>query len=106
MTLLKQIQNFYFHPHKLYCPCSGYTLNPNVSVKNYACYSCILYFVGLFEQNHMQYELERDKSGKGEPSLAEMTKKAIQVLQTNDKGFFLLVEGNHDYEMFSDLRLM
>lgn len=58
----------------------------------------MLYFVGLFEQNHMQYELERDKSGKGEPSLAEMTKKAIQVLQTNDNGFFLLVEGNHDHD--------
>ena len=54
----------------------------------------------------MQYELERDKSGKGEPSLAELTKKAIQVLQTNDNGFFLLVEGNDDYEMFSDLRLV
>lgn len=65
-----------------------------------------LFRIGLFEQDHMQYELERDKSGKGEPSLAGLTKKAIQVLQTNDKGFFLLVEGNDDYEMFSDLRLV
>ena len=106
MKLLKQIQNLNFHPHKLYCACSGYTLNPNVLVKSYACYSCILYFVGLFEQDHMQYELERDKSGKGEPSLAELTKKAIQVLQKNDNGFFLLVEGNQDYEMFYDLRFV
>ena len=29
----------------------------------------------------------------GEPSLAEMTEKAIRILRKNDKGFFLLVEG-------------
>lgn len=52
------------------------------------------YLMGLFEPNHMQYELERNKSGsKGEPSLAEMTRKAIQILQKDDKGYFLLVEG-------------
>ncbi|KAK3599101.1 hypothetical protein CHS0354_016358 [Potamilus streckersoni] len=51
------------------------------------------YLLGLFEPSHMQYELERDKSGNGEPSLAEMTQKAIQILQKNEKGFFLFVEG-------------
>ncbi|OWF56050.1 alkaline phosphatase-like [Mizuhopecten yessoensis] len=55
------------------------------------------YLLGLFDASHMQYELDR-KDPKyevaGEPSIAEMTKKAIQVLQRNhDKGFFLLVEG-------------
>lgn len=42
----------------------------------------------------MAYELQRDKGPKGEPSLSEMTKKAIQILQKNSKGYFLLVEGN------------
>ena len=45
----------------------------------------------------MQYELERDKSGPtGEPSLAEMTRKAIQVLQNTESGFFLMVEGIYE----------
>ncbi|XP_060066465.1 alkaline phosphatase-like [Ylistrum balloti] len=49
--------------------------------------------LGLFAPSHMQYELERDNGPLGEPSLAEMTSKAIKILQKNDKGFFLLVEG-------------
>nr|AGH32534.1 alkaline phosphatase [Azumapecten farreri] len=54
------------------------------------------YLLGLFEASHMQYEVDRltNYEVAGEPSLAEMTHKAIQVLQRNqDKGFFLLVEG-------------
>lgn len=47
----------------------------------------------MFEPSHMQYDFERDTGPKGEPSLAEMTKKAIQILQKNNNGFFLLVEG-------------
>lgn len=43
----------------------------------------------------MQYEHMRDKGPKGEPSLSEMTRKAIQILQKNKKGFFLLVEGKN-----------
>jgi hypothetical protein len=39
----------------------------------------------------MQYDIDRDKAK--EPSIAEMTTKAIKMLQKNDKGFFLLVEG-------------
>jgi alkaline phosphatase len=41
----------------------------------------------------MQYELERDKGINGEPSLAEMTSKAIKILKRNNKGFVLMVEG-------------
>ncbi|KAK7500573.1 hypothetical protein BaRGS_00008148, partial [Batillaria attramentaria] len=47
--------------------------------------------LGLFSESHMEYELLRDKSQ--EPSISEMTAKAIEVLRKNDKGFFLLVEG-------------
>ena len=48
---------------------------------------------GLFESSHMEYEYRRDSGPSGEPSLAEMTKKAIEILSRNDNGFFLLVEG-------------
>lgn len=48
---------------------------------------------GLFEPSHMQYELNRDDGPLGEPSIKDMTRKAIEVLQRGEKGFFLLVEG-------------
>lgn len=47
---------------------------------------------GLFNESHMQYEADRDNDIAGEPSIAEMTAKAIDVLDNNDKGFFLMVE--------------
>lgn len=48
--------------------------------------------LGLFEQSHMQYEHDRSADQGGEPSLAEMTEKAIEILRRNPKGFVLLVE--------------
>ncbi len=52
------------------------------------------YLLGLFEaNNHMQYEADRANDKAGEPSLTEMTEKAIKMLEKNPKGFFLLVEG-------------
>lgn len=50
------------------------------------------HLLGLFERSHMKYEADRANDAAGEPSLAEMTKKAIEVLQKNDKGFYLMVE--------------
>ncbi|MDP2634535.1 MULTISPECIES: alkaline phosphatase [unclassified Pseudoalteromonas] len=47
---------------------------------------------GLFNESHMQYEADRANDIAGEPSLSEMTSKAIDVLDNNDKGFFLTVE--------------
>lgn len=49
--------------------------------------------LALFEPSHMQFELDRAKDKAGEPSLAEMTLKAIEILKQNPKGFFLMVEG-------------
>ena len=40
----------------------------------------------------MNYEYERNNSN--EPSLQEMTEKAIEILKKNPNGFFLLVEGS------------
>jgi alkaline phosphatase len=49
--------------------------------------------LGLFEPSHMNYEHERPRDKAGEPSLAEMTASAIEVLKRNPNGFFLMVEG-------------
>ncbi len=47
--------------------------------------------LGLFNNDHMKYDLER--VGSGEPSVANMTAKAIEILSKNENGFFLMVEG-------------
>ncbi|VDI62066.1 alkaline phosphatase [Mytilus galloprovincialis] len=41
----------------------------------------------------MQYEVDRNRSSNGEPSISEMTGKAINILKRNTNGFFLMVEG-------------
>lgn len=48
---------------------------------------------GLFGSTHMQYSVDILNDPAGEPTLADMTEKAIQILRKNPKGFFLLVEG-------------
>lgn len=48
--------------------------------------------LGLFNESHMQYEDDRSNDIAGEPSLSQMTDKAIDVLAKNDKGYFLMVE--------------
>ena len=58
----------------------------NVEVKNTD------HLLGLFEPSHMQYEADRAQDPAGEPSLAEMTAKAIEILARNRKGYFLMVE--------------
>ena len=47
---------------------------------------------GLFNESHMHYEADRNNDIAGEPSLRDMTAKAIQILDNNDEGFFLMVE--------------
>ena len=51
------------------------------------------HLLGLFEPQHMKYEFERPLDPAGEPSLSEMTRAALSVLQKNPNGFFLMVEG-------------
>ena len=48
--------------------------------------------LGLFEPSHMQFEADRTAAGNKEPSLAEMTTKAIAMLSKNQKGYVLMVE--------------
>jgi len=51
------------------------------------------HLLGLFQPSHMRYSADRHLDGGGEPTLAEMTSKAIEVLKKNKKGFYLMVEG-------------
>ena len=56
-------------------------------------------FIGLFSsKSHLEYELDRTAvppkgEGATQPSLAEMTNKAIDILAQNPNGYFLMVEG-------------
>jgi len=47
---------------------------------------------GLFDDSHMDPDMDRDP--ETQPSLAEMTAKAIELLSQNEDGFFLMVEGS------------
>ncbi|MBI1394230.1 MAG: alkaline phosphatase [Alphaproteobacteria bacterium] len=49
--------------------------------------------LGLFEPSHMQYEADRAGDRGGEPSLAEMTAKAIDIMSRQKAGYVLIVEG-------------
>ena len=50
------------------------------------------HLLGLFERSHMEYEADRASDAGGEPSLSELTSKAIALLSRNRKGYFLMVE--------------
>ena len=43
----------------------------------------------------MHYESDRLNDKWGEPSLAQMVDKSIDILKKAEDGFFLLVEGRH-----------
>lgn len=67
--------------------------------------------LGLFQPSHMRYEADRRNDAAGEPSLTEMTLKAIALLQQDNDGFFLMVESgrvdhahhaNNAYNAFND----
>ncbi|MFM4974534.1 alkaline phosphatase [Aeromonas rivipollensis] len=52
--------------------------------------------LGLFSaKSHLDYELDRVAKGDAntQPSLSEMTAKAIDLLSQNSQGYFLMVEG-------------
>uniref|UniRef100_A0A0B6YRE7 alkaline phosphatase n=1 Tax=Arion vulgaris TaxID=1028688 RepID=A0A0B6YRE7_9EUPU len=53
------------------------------------------YLLGLFNPSHMDFDIQDPIEGvnRTEPTLVEMTQKAIEVLQKDTRGFFLMVEG-------------
>ena len=49
---------------------------------------------GMFAKDHMAAEIDRREYGPGQPTLEEMTRKAIELLAQRPQGFFLMVEGS------------
>jgi alkaline phosphatase len=49
---------------------------------------------GLFDDSHMQPDMDRKHFAVHEPSLAEMVQKAIDLLSNNPNGFLLMVEAS------------
>lgn len=67
------------------------------------------HLLGLFNRADMSFEADRKTDVGGEPSLPEMTKKAIAILKKNQRGFFLLVEGgriDHAHHMGNAYRAL
>jgi alkaline phosphatase len=50
------------------------------------------YLLGVFERSHMEYEVDRAGDKGGEPSLTQMTERAIRMLARHPGGYFLQVE--------------
>jgi alkaline phosphatase len=49
---------------------------------------------GLFADNHLEAEIDRQATAPGQPTLEDMVTKAIELLSQDPDGFFLLVEGS------------
>lgn len=49
---------------------------------------------GLFDDSHMEADIDRAMFYPTQPSLAEMTEKAIGLLSQDRNGFFLMMEGS------------
>jgi alkaline phosphatase len=49
---------------------------------------------GMFASSHMQAEIDRAEFAPAEPTLEEMTLKALELLSLSPKGFFLMVEAS------------
>ncbi|SEM71162.1 alkaline phosphatase [Mesobacillus persicus] len=49
--------------------------------------------LGLFHPSYMNYKLDVEETNSQEPTLNEMTAKALDVLSKGKNGFFLMVEG-------------
>ena len=49
---------------------------------------------GMFASSHMAADIDNEYFNWQQPTLAEMTAKAIELLSQNRKGFFLMVEGS------------
>jgi alkaline phosphatase len=49
---------------------------------------------GTFAHSHMDAEIDRPRLHPAQPTLEEMTRKAIEILSQDRNGFFLMVEGS------------
>jgi alkaline phosphatase len=49
---------------------------------------------GMFDDSHMEAEIDRLEFAPQQPSIADMTSKALEILSQDPDGFFLMVEGS------------
>lgn len=77
---------------------AGYTMAENESAMNLAVRNGVGKLLGLFKSGGKTQELFRVDPSQvypdGEPTLPEMTQAALDILERNKKGFFLMVEGS------------
>jgi alkaline phosphatase len=73
----------------------GYSYSNDLTTLNALATTAGTKVIALYDQalsqGHMSYELDRDPTK--EPSLSQMTAKAIDILSKNTNGYFLMVEG-------------
>ena len=50
--------------------------------------------MGLFSHHALAFDMDREASNPEQPTLSQMTEKAIQTLSKDKDGFFLFVEGS------------
>lgn len=72
-------------------PAKGYTV---VTTKDELAAAKASKVLGLFHASYMNYQNDRAYLGTAEPTLTEMTAKALDVLSGAKDGFFLMVEGS------------
>ncbi|XP_066597583.1 alkaline phosphatase-like [Prorops nasuta] len=51
------------------------------------------YLLGIFANSHISMDWKRDQGPKGQPSLEDMTVKALKILEKSANGYLLVVEG-------------
>jgi len=89
---------FYFSPEKQNgvnlvksFQANGYTIAGNTTELTAAPNTGRL--LGLFHPDYMNFKQDKEEYHSKEPTLVEMTKKALEVLSKDGKGFFLMSEG-------------
>lgn len=57
----------------------------------YVNYDEVDFLLGIFANGHLSMDYKRDKGGKGQPSLEEMTIAALKILRKANNGYLLVV---------------
>ncbi|XP_065561120.1 alkaline phosphatase, tissue-nonspecific isozyme-like isoform X2 [Artemia franciscana] len=50
------------------------------------------FLLGLFDYSHLDFDSDRDQGIFGDPSLSDMSQKALEILKKNPHGYVLVVE--------------
>lgn len=67
------------------------------------------HLLGLFAANHLRFEADRENDLPCQPSLTQMMLTALEILERNPLGYFLMVEGgriDHGHHMANAFRAL